>query len=100
MRFEVLVNGVRVCTAGQNDLGVLTALLSWRKLDPAKSGPWNDTPLPKAWSDGELDFSVGGIDSGHDLHTSWKVPTLAIGDELTIRILAQGQYDPPDTKFR
>jgi len=99
MRFEVLVNGVRVCTAGQNDLGVLTALLSWRKVDPAKFVPANETSLPNAWSEGELDFSVGGIDSGDDRHTSWKVPVLAIGDEITIRILAPGPYDPPDAKF-
>jgi len=98
MRFEVLVNGVRVCTAGQNDLGVLTTLLSWRKLDPANR-PLNDTPPAKAWSEGELDFSVGGIDSGDGRHTSWKVPILAVGDEITIRILAQGPYDPPSAKF-
>lgn len=93
VRFEVLVDGVPVCTAGQDGFGVLTALVSWRKLDPAKGG------TAKASAAGELDFSVGGIAGVEDKHTSWKVPSIAIGDEVTIRLLPPGQFDPPDVRF-
>ena len=99
MRFQVLVNGSPVCTSGQNGFGVLTALLSWRKLNPTKIPPDKRAVLSKALADGELEFSVGGIDGGEDVHTSWKVPLVGVGDEITIRILESGQFDAPTVKF-
>lgn len=99
MRFQVLVNGSPVCTTGQPGFGVMTALLSWRKLDPTKLPPEQRATLSSAGSGGELEFSVGGIDSTDNRHTSWKVPPIAVGDEITIRVLPSGQFDAPTVKF-
>jgi hypothetical protein len=98
MRFQVLVNGSPVCTAGQPGFGVLSALLSWVTLDPAKV-PAERSTDPRALPNGQLEFSVGGIDNIDDRHTSWKVPPVAVGDEITIRVLASGQFDAPTVKF-
>src|SRR5438128_351292 len=99
MRFQVLVNGSPVCTSGQDAFGVLTAVLSWRKLDPTKIPPEKRAAPSKVSSDGELEFSVGGIDGTENVHTSWKVPPVGVGDEITIRVLAPGQFDAPTVKF-
>ena len=98
MRFEILVNGSPICISGQPGFGVLSVTLSWVKLDPTKVPPEKHTD-PRASSDGGLEFAVGGIDRIDDRHTSWKVPTVGVGDEVTIRVLASGRFDAPTLKF-
>jgi hypothetical protein len=98
MRFQLLVNGSQVCTVGQSDFGVLSAIISWVKLDPAKLSP-DRRADPRASPKGHLEFSVGGIDSIDDRHTSWKVPAVGVGDEIIIRVLAPGEFDAPTVKF-
>jgi len=99
MRFQVLVNGSPVCTAGQSGFGILTTLLSWRKLDPTKI-PLGKKAAHSSAPDGELEFSVGDIDSVDNRHTSWKVPAVGVGDEIYHSgSLASGKFDAPTVKF-
>ena len=79
LAFQILVNGNVVCTAGAgpNDR-VLGTALSWTHRDPDR-----------------LSFSVGGIPES-DQHVDWNVPDVAIGDEITIRIIDTENVDPPD----
>lgn len=44
----------------------------------------------------EVFFDVSGMDD--DQHLSWSVPQLAIGDEVTIKIVADSPTDPPTSR--
>ena len=74
--FEVILNGTRICTAGAGDEGTLSAIVSFvgnRK---------------------ELDLEIGGLVD--DAHLDWAVPKkLAVGDEITVRVVHTEQPDPP-----
>jgi hypothetical protein len=98
LRFEVKVNGARVATIGADDPGVLTAIISWVKRGPQgitsemRSDPkFNESVFLKEVCDLEL----GGLNSGTNRHTSWSRTSLQPGDEVTVRILGSGEYDPP-----
>ena len=60
--FEVHINGVTVCTAGVGDLGVLSAILTWVKRDPARCPEGTDQD---EWCHEKLFFDLGGR-IGHD----------------------------------
>src|SRR5260221_8434488 len=76
--FEVLLNGTRLCTAAAGDDGVLTAIV---------------TSVGKRR---ELTLTIGGL--VEDAHLNWPVrKNLAIGDEVTVRVV---QTDHPDTPDR
>ena len=76
--FEILVNGQRVCVAGAS--AVVGQTLSW-------------TPNMK----NNARLSVGGIDkreAGDDM-VSWPVPSIVVGDEITIRVIETDAVDEP-----
>lgn len=84
-RFELLKNGKRVCISGINGDGVVCVGLNYVSHPGQKS---------------TYDLQIGGLgmfDGSQDRqhHASWPSPDVAVGDEITIRILPPGQYDQP-----
>jgi hypothetical protein len=80
--FVVSLNGRNICTAGVGPEGVLTTSVYW-----VGGGPRPD-------AHGDLRMHVGGLDSRTDEHVDWPVPELAVGDEVTIRIIEVERVDP------
>lgn len=81
--FEVTINGVKVCTAGIGDAGVLTSILSFVKQN-------TDTET--------LELRVGGLanrETGMTEQLEWLIQTLAVGDEVTIKIVEARECDEP-----
>jgi hypothetical protein len=79
--FEISLNGQPLCTAGAGDLGVVTAIVS----SVAKRK--------------ELALEIGGL--ADDAHLEWPAPrSLAVGDEVRIRIVETDHPDPPVTTKR
>jgi hypothetical protein len=77
---SVLHNGKPVCTAGGDDISVLGATVSVAQVD------------------GNGDTFLGLAVSGISLKSRvvyWPVPTLSMGDEVTIRLNEVDQGDPP-----
>jgi hypothetical protein len=70
--FEVDLKGRRLCAAGlRGKSGVLSAILS--AVDRSDRI--------------EIEFAVGGMERGAREHLTWLRRSLAIGDELTLRIV-------------
>jgi len=77
---EIILNGTRVCLAGAGE-GVLSATVS---------------SVPKRK---ELELEIGGLVD--DAHLKWPAPrSLAIGDEVIVRIVDTVQPDPPNSMVR
>ncbi len=85
VRFEILVNGVRAPVSGIYGDGLLSANVSYFK---------------RKDDDAEVALSVSGLGQIHswlkELPVEWIMPPIAIGDEITIRILPGGEFDPPE----
>ena len=84
-RFEIVLNGERVCISGIEGDGVLTTMVNFVK---------------HADKAGEYELSIGGLgrflpSQDHQQHAEWPKPSLAIGDEITIRLLPDGEFDLP-----
>jgi hypothetical protein len=78
--FEVLLNGKKVCVAGAGD-GVLSAIVS---------------SVPKRQ---ELELEVGGL--ADEAHLKWPIPrSLAVGDEVIVRVVETQRPDPPASTQR
>jgi hypothetical protein len=84
-RFEVLVNGERVCLSGVDGDGVLSATVDYVK--HAKKHP---TYTLHVGALGRFNASSDRQD-----HANWLTPSVGIGDEITIRILPGGDFDDP-----
>lgn len=76
--FDVAVNGKKVCTAGTER--VLSAGVTWTCRSP-----------------NTIMFNVGGIsdEGGADHHVEWHVPSISVGDVVTIRIIDSPMPDRP-----
>lgn len=80
LAFEITVNGKLICTAGIGPAQrVLATTLSWTYREPSR-----------------IAFHVGGI-SETDQQVDFKVPDVAIGDEILIRIIDTDLVDQPDS---
>ena len=79
--FKVSINGRHVCTAGIGSDGVLSTILHW-----AGGGPHQD-------EEGDLRLHIGGLDCRTDEHVGWLAPDVAVGDEITIRIIEAEHVD-------
>ena len=98
LRIEVLLNGRRVAIAGVESLGVLSAIVTWVRRNPA-----NITAKMRA--DPEFDelhflretceLELSGLDSVTDKHLFWAREALRPGSEVTIRVLGPGAIDRP-----
>jgi hypothetical protein len=76
---EVQLNGKKLCTAGIDQAGVLNAMVDvvWRK--------------PKA--EYAMHLRVGGMQG--DQHLRWAAAELAVGDEISVRIVEAPTIDTP-----
>src|SRR6478752_5568900 len=99
--FEVILNGKRICTAGAEDLYVLTAdMTAAGKLGKKTvyEGLPDDT-LPEV----QLHYSVGGLtrrrNPEKDVHLTWKsVRRLRVGDSLEVRVVEVRKADQPKSQ--
>jgi hypothetical protein len=97
---EIKLNGKRICVAGAEDLGVLTAQISavgklGKKTVSARSGETTSA----------IFYSVGGLTSlaeaKNDVHLRWKsVAPLKIGDVVEVRILETEKVDRAPSRTR
>ena len=98
IRFEVRINGEPRAVAGMEEIGVLNAMLTWVRRNPATAPQkirehpsMNEEEAAKAY----IHASLSGLDSTTNEHLTWFGEELGIGDEVTIRILSPGEFDPP-----
>jgi hypothetical protein len=82
--FQVAINGKLLCTAGVDDDGVISTIVSWggrRGRDRANA-----------------DLQVGGLTKG--VHLRWVdgFDRLAVGDVVTVRVIDAESVDPPIEK--
>jgi hypothetical protein len=93
--FEVIVNGSKLCDAGVEGLGVLTAILSW-----AHRVPELEVESNRQYPPDELLLEVGGLQSARDdkprRHLSWLSKHLQVGDAIVINIKSLEAVDPPE----
>ena len=98
LRVEILLNGRPVAIAGVESFGVISAVVTWVRRNPA-----NITAQMR--SDDEFDeihflreiceLEISGLDAVTDEHLSWGRETLRPGSEVTIRNLPAGEFDTP-----
>ena len=93
--FEVIVNGSKLCDAGIEELGVLSAILSWAHRVPEPEAESNESHAPD-----ELLLEVGGLKSARDdqpgEQMSWLSKHLQVGDAIVINIKNLETVDPPE----
>ena len=82
--FEVSLNGKRLCLAGIENDGALTAIAN-HVVRRGKAKMW---------------LSVGGLISRTDELVSWPNQKLRVGDEIKINILETVSADNPETRRR
>ena len=96
---EVTLNGKKVCIAGADDLGVLSATLS----ACGKLGLKTVAARPEEACD--LFYSVGGLtsrlDPKKDVHLNWKsIAPLKVGDTIQVRIIETDRVDRAKSRRR
>jgi hypothetical protein len=97
VRFELLINGKKICVSGIEEYGVLDAILHWVKRNPKSYNPEKHSTFEE-WIEEELEIRMGGLDSTNpriSKHIEWDKRSLKVGDELTLRILPPGEIDLP-----
>jgi hypothetical protein len=93
LRFELTLNGRRLCLAGLDREGVLMLTVEsehWPSDDPAESV--RGTP-----AGGENTVSVSALTADHE-DWRWASERIKAGDEIVVRVLPAGPFDPP-TEF-
>jgi hypothetical protein len=93
--FEVTLNGKRVCTAGVEDFGVLSTILTWVRRSPEHSRDGNTI-------EEELTAEVSALDTRDPKageHLKWLSETLRLGDSISIRIVDVEKVDPPTSRY-
>jgi hypothetical protein len=94
--FEVSLNGRRVCTAGIEHFGVVSAILTWVRRHPKRSRTGKTV-------EEELTAEVGGLrsqDSEPGEHLEWFKRSLHVGDRVSIRVVDVTKVDAPKTRPR
>ena len=90
VRFQVIVNGEIVTTAGYEDFGTITLILSRVLRDPDE---WPDNPeMHEAEA---IELNVGGMTGADIISSTWYDGPIKRGDEITIRVLGAGDIDEP-----
>jgi hypothetical protein len=101
IRFQFLINGEPVCLAGAEGFGIFSATLTWVKRDQesyrrAKAeapDTWNCSE--EEWTRESLGMSARTCDTKYPQYGFWLDRELAVGDEVSIRILGPGKADEP-----
>ena len=91
MRFEVFVNGEKLCLAGLDGQGFLETYVTRVKMEERGSHP-NDCLKVRTYGVGQRWSTPKAKE---EVHVSWSGRKLRIGDEVTVRILPPGEFDPP-----
>lgn len=98
VRFQLLVNGTVQGTAGMESIGVLSVILDWVRRTPS-AAPVELRSHPQFseadWVCNRVGVELGGLDLATRQNLVWFRRELRPGDEVTIRILAPGEIDPP-----
>lgn len=83
--FEISVNSKKLCTAGIDTNGVLSAIVNW-----------------VATRNGEdLFLDVGGLVSTSEEHVRWiNQKPVRVGDRVTIRVVEKKLVDQPSIRYR
>jgi hypothetical protein len=84
--FEVWHNGVKLCTAGIDDDGLILAILTW--VEPSAAPESLEMK-----QEGELEVS-GHSESGKR-HVEWIKKALKPGDEVLVKVLQVSEVDAP-----
>ena len=82
--FDVFLNGKRLCTAGVNTDGVLTAVVDWVGHGPGKES---------------LHVNVFGLYSPTRQHAGWARRDLKPGDKIRVKIVEANKVDKPKHKY-
>ena len=85
--FEIYVNGQHLITAGIGDDGFLTSSLTW---------VGSTAPKPAS----HLHLHVGGTDHRTSEQVNWSVPSVGVGDEITIKIIETDQITPEHRRYK
>ena len=98
--FEVSLNGKKICSAGAEDLAVLSTIVS----ACGKLGK-KTVPARPDQTGGEIYYSIGGLTSRPDpnknVHVRWKsVAPLKVGDILQVKILETQKVDRAKSRTR
>ena len=90
LRFEVTVNGRVLCTAGMDCDGVLMVTVQAENMPLCEDGSsMRGTPGGKLHQ-----VSIDGLTS-LDETLEWPNAQIRPGDEIRIRVLPTGEFDPP-----
>lgn len=99
LRFEVLLNGKRVAVTGIEEFGVLSAIVTWVRRDPASltdklrgQEHFDEAQFLREFCELELT----GLDSVRRTHHHWLREALVPGSEVTVRVLPPGDFDAPE----
>ncbi|MCP4640241.1 MAG: hypothetical protein GY851_07415 [bacterium] len=92
--FEVSLNGKLLARVGQEDVSVLSAIVSAAgALGPASTG------TIAGQTEQELHLHAGGLSCEKDgmegVHLNWVEEALSIGDEITVRLVDSEKADEP-----
>lgn len=86
MRFDVRVNGKKVCRAAVKGFGVLNVIVNCAKRDPAAFD--DDAEMSRdEWARPQVALHVGGWEAKTDKQFIWDRRELQVGDEVTVRVL-------------
>jgi hypothetical protein len=87
--FLVAVNGKRVTLAGIGNTGVLGVTLDWVGGKSLEGGDLEE----------RLKLSIGGLDTRTSKHVYWDSPGIAVGDEISIKIVEAETADAESYRF-
>jgi hypothetical protein len=90
-RFDIAVNGERVCLAGTGKYGTLSLAVTRVRRDPRKRPA---SKSPDRWSREQCHLRIGALSPRRQ--EAWEKITLEPGDEITIRVLGAGTSERPD----
>lgn len=80
MAFEISVNGRHVATIGIGGVGMLTAAVGWGQ------APGGLSHVPR--------LTGGGLDILRNEQVRWAMPEIALGDEVTIKVVESDEITP------
>jgi len=102
IRFEVELNGVRLCVAGVKTHGKVGVVVNFSRRNPRKMVQ-HKTKLGSMEDQitSDIQLFVGGAADGdptepnHSDFLTWRQRSLRAGDEVLIRVLPPGEFDQP-----
>ena len=90
--YEVRINGSHAATIGQEDMSILTAILTTSRGNQDQS------------IDDFIRLSLNGMShetsEGYCQHFRWAVPDIEVGDKIEIHIVETNEVDAPTNRYR